>query len=246
MSTEKAIKWGTYYLLGWVVVVIGIAWVISFEFDPFGFNSGKFPYGGIAVLTFIAIIFWYITTRIIGEIFDIKYYKLFKLNPFSSGGYWMEIWESSSALGRFLLFLIIPEILFLTYLAITNNELLSGLWLPLFAHAWFLFKVCGKQIRASYRKHYGKEIGDAIYKSTYTTIKQTPYSLGARLINFKFILFVLVVNLIEFIIAIYFLNGFIRPETADFFTIILFTILAAVAIQDLLVLDRITRNPNKR
>ena len=72
MSTEKAIKWGIYYLLGWIVVVIGIAWVISFEFDPFGFNSGKFPYGGIAILTIFSIIFWYITTRIIGEIFLYK------------------------------------------------------------------------------------------------------------------------------------------------------------------------------
>ena len=178
--------------------------------------------------------------------FYIKYYKLFKLNPFSSGGYWLEIWKTSPPLGKFLQFLIIPEILFLVYLAITNNELLSSLWLPLFVHAWLLYKVCGKQIRASYRKHYGKAMGDAMYKATYTTIKRTPYSLGARLINLKFILFVLVVNPIEVIIAIYFLNGFIRPEAADVFTIILFTILAAVAIQDLLVLDRITRNPNKR
>ena len=246
MSTEKAIKRGTYFLLGWILVVTGVAWIVSFEFDPFGFNSSKFPYGGIAILTFIAIVFWYITTRIIGEIFDIKYYKLFKLNPFSSNGYWMEIWKNSPPSGKFLLFLIIPEIFFLIYLAFTNNVLLSGLWLPLFAHAWLLYKVCGKQIRASYRKHYGKEMGDAMYKATSTAIKQTPYSLGARLINLKFILFVLVVNPIEVIIAIYLLNGFIRPETANVFTIILFTILSAIAIQDLLVLDRISRNSNNR
>lgn len=241
MSTEKAIKLGTYFLLGWMVIVIGVAWIVSFDVDPFGFNSGKFPYGGIAILTFIAIVFWYITTRIIGEIFDIKYYKLFKLNPFSFSGSWIEIWTNSSSLGKLLLFLIIPEILFLIYLAITNNELLSGLWLPLFIHAWFLYKVCGKQIRVSYRKHYGKEMGDAIYKSAYIAIKQTPYSLGARLINLKFILFVLVVNPLEVIVIIYLLNGFIRPEMADVFTIILFTVLTIIAIQDLLVLDRITK-----
>lgn len=243
MSTEKAIKWGTYFLLGWITVIIGSAWIIavSFNIDPFGFNSGNFQYGSIAILTFIAIVFWYITTRIIGEIFNIKYYKLFRLNPLASSGSWLEIWTKCSPLGKLLLFLIIPEILFLIYLAVTNNELLSRLWLPLFAHAWLLYRVCGKEIRASYQKHYGKEMGDAIYNTTYTTIKQTSYSLGARLINLKFILFVLVVNPLEVIITIYLLNGLIQPESANTFVIILFVILTFIAIQDLIILDRLTR-----
>ncbi len=243
INIEKSIKWGSYFLIGWIVFILGVAWVvaISFNIDPFGFNSDQFQYRAIAILTVIAVAFWYVTTRIIGEIFDIKYYKLFKLNPFPSGEYWMEIWKNSSPLGKFLQFLIIPEILFLIYLAITNNELLSGLWLPLFVHIWLLYKVCGTQIGASYRKRYGKEMGDAMYKATYTTIKQTPNRLGARLLNFKFILFILIVNPLEVLIIIYLLNGLFQRESANTYVIVLFSVITIIAIQDLIVLDKLNK-----
>lgn len=243
MSTEKAIKWGTYFLLGWIVVVNGVAWIISFEIDPFGFSSGKFLYGGLVALTIIAIIFWYITTRIIGEIFDIKYYKLFG-NPFSSNGYWMDIWKNSSPRGKFIQILFIPEILFIAYLVFTNDELLSRIWIILLIHFSLFYKVCGKQIRESYIKHYGKEMGGVMYKATYSSIQRAPSSLGARLFNLKFILFILIINPLELMITIWLLNIFLQNGQTSLWMITFWGVILLVAIQDLIIFDKITRKTN--
>lgn len=113
-------------------------------------------------LTLIFLVILIFGMHVVGKIFNIKYLVLRPSPAFST-----DTWKKASWQGKLLLLLIIPEVIFFAWSAITNTQVPSLLLRILIflelTHFFLINSVFGKTIKQANRELYGKEEGDRLY-----------------------------------------------------------------------------------
>lgn len=233
ITPEKAFKLSERLLLLWLGIFFAGTLFLAFAYniDPIGYkNEGNINVIFLFVSLIIWIVIYSVVLHVIGRIFSIKYFT-FRINPLYSP----DVWKRSSLAGKILMLLVIPEVIFIVLLMATGKGTGSGLVFLLLGHISVIYAVNQKAIKEQYAQWYGKEEAERVYEFTQHSFDLSTYF---KTIDAKYLLFIAILIIFEFVITIGVVEVVYPIKDAWFVYVVLFFLLIPQVIITLYLKDK--------